>query len=60
MCLLPDFPKLYDVSVSVKVDRKINRATVMPEGIEIAFSQKDGVLNIEIPPFRLHTLIVLE
>ena len=38
VCLLPDFPKLYDVGVTLKVDRKINTATVVPSGERISFS----------------------
>ena len=60
VCLLPDFPKLYDVGVTLKVDRKINTATVVPSGERISFSQNGDILTLEVPPFRLHTLIVLK
>lgn len=60
VCLLPDFPKLHDVVVRVKVNRKINSVTAVPNGEKVVFSQNGGELVLEIPPFSLHTLIVIE
>lgn len=60
VCLLPDFPKLYGVSITIKVDRKISSATIVPHGEVIGFSQKGSLLTLEVPPFSLHTLIVLK
>ena len=60
VCLLPDFPKLYDTSVTIKVDRKITSVTAMPEGISVPFSQNGDSVKIDVPPFKLHTLLVLK
>ena len=60
VCLLPDFPKLYDTSVTIKVDRKITSVTAMPEGIPVPFSQNGDSVKIDVPPFKLHTLLVLK
>ena len=60
VCLLPDFPKLYEVEVSLKTDRNITSVKTAPGGVEIPFTQKDGKVFFTLPPFRLHELVILE
>ena len=60
VCLLPDFPKLYEVEVSLKTDRNITSVKTAPCGVEIPFVQKDGKVFFTLPPFRLHELVILE
>ena len=60
VCLLPDFPKLYDVTVTVRTKRKISTATAVPSGDAVEFSQNGDLLTLKILAFRLHTLIVLK
>ena len=59
VCLLPDFPKLYGVEITLKTDRKITSATIEPDGTDVPFIQKGECVTLKIPPFKLHTLIVL-
>lgn len=59
VCLLPDFPRLCDVEISVKTNRKITSATIEPDGTDVPFIQKGECVTLKIPPFKLHTLIVL-
>ena len=59
VCLLPDFPKLHDVRVELKTDRKISSVTLEPECREIAFDQIGDRVSFELPPFRLHQLVIL-
>lgn len=60
VCLLTDFPKLHNVSISLKTNRKISKATAIPSGEKVTFSQDGNLLTLDIPTFHLHTLIVLE
>ena len=60
VCLLPDFPKLYEVEVSLKTDRNITSVKTAPCDVEIPFTQKDGKVFFTLPPFRLHELVILE
>ena len=60
VCLLPDFPKLYDVSVKVRVDRRITSVTLEPDGQLLEFSQDGEYVTLNLPPFRLHALIVMK
>lgn len=60
VCLLPDFPRLHDVQVTIKVDRIITSATAMPEGMPVAFTQDGENVTLQLPPIRLHQLVVLK
>ena len=60
VCLLPDFPKLYEVEVSLKTDRNITSVKTAPCDVEIPFTKKDGKVFFTLPPFRLHELVILE
>ena len=60
VCLLPDFPKLYDVEIGLKVDREITSVRAEPDGCEIPFEQSCGTVSFKLPPFRLHQLIILK
>ncbi len=57
--LLPDFPKLHDVSITLKVDRTITSAVSQPDGASIPFTQNGGTVTLNLPPFNLHALIIL-
>lgn len=60
VCLLPDFPTLHDVKATIKCDREITSAVSMPEGERIPFTKGDGNITLELPPFKLHKLIILK
>lgn len=60
VCLLPDFPKLHDVKITLTVDKKISSVISEPSGDAIAFEQKGNAVTLNVPPFSLHKLIVLK
>jgi hypothetical protein len=60
VCLLPDFPTLHDVEITVKVDRKIGSAVQVPDGKNIPFTQSGDYVTLHLPPFKLHNLIILK
>lgn len=60
VCLLPDFPKLHDVKVTLKVPQPIASATLAPDGIPVPLEQTGDTVTLRLPPFRLHALIVLK
>lgn len=60
VCLLPDFPTLHDVKITVRVDRKISSAITEPDGAALSFTQEGDCVTITLPPFKLHTLIILK
>ena len=43
-----------------KTDRAVGRVHLPTSGVELAFEQRDGVLYIDLPPFSLHELVVIE
>ena len=60
VCLLPDFPKLYDVGIKVRVDREISSVTLEPSGESLDFKQDGEYVTLNLPPFSLHTLVILK
>ena len=60
VCLLPDFPKLHNVQVTLKVDRKISSVISEPDGQKIDFKQNGDFVTLYLPPFSLHLLVILK
>jgi hypothetical protein len=60
VCLLPDFPTLYGVKIKVRVDREITSATSVPDGASIPFTQEGDYVLLDLPPFKLHSLIIMK
>ena len=60
VCLLPDFPTLHGVKVSVVTERKVKRVSIATTGEILPFTASDGRVTIELPPFSLHTLLIIE
>ena len=60
VCLLPDFPKLHDVEIELKVNRQISSVTTEPDGRELNFEQNGNTVSFKLPPFRLHQLVILK
>ena len=60
VCLLPDFPTLHDVEISLSVDRKVKSVIIPTTGKKLRFKQKNGMLHINIPPFALHSLVLIK
>ena len=59
VCLLPDFPKLHDVTITLKVDKKITSVISEPDGEKIPFEQDGDSVTLYMPPFSLHKLMIL-
>ncbi|MBE5817225.1 MAG: hypothetical protein E7315_05900 [Clostridiales bacterium] len=59
-CLIPDFPTLHDVKVTVRTDKIITGAFCVPSGEAVDFEQGEGYVTVSVSPFNLHRLIILE
>ncbi len=60
VCLLEDFPPLYNTEVSLNVSETVKRVTLIPQNKELEFKQKDGVLSFNIDKIELHQLTLIE
>lgn len=60
VCLLPDFPKLYGVGVSIKTAKNITSVKTEPDGVEIPFTKNGDTISFNLPPFSLHQLVILK
>lgn len=59
VCLLPDFPKLHDVKITLKTEKQVNSVRTQPDGEMPNFAIKDGEIKISLNPFSLHNLIII-
>lgn len=59
-CVLPDFPTLHEVKISIKCDKEITDVTLQPEGVNLPFTRAGDRINFTLPPFNLHKLVVLK
>ncbi len=60
VCLLPDFPTLHGVEVRLRTERKITSVALPVSGERIPFKQDGDMLYIKLPPFSLHTLLIIK
>jgi len=60
VCLLEDFPPLYNTEIKLKVSEEIKSVTLVPQGKDIPFVQKDGKIVFNVERMELHQLIVLK
>ncbi len=58
--VLEDFPSLYNLKITIKVDKKISVVRLEPQKETIDFIQKDDTIYLNLSEFSLHQLIVIE
>ncbi len=57
--VIEDLPPLYDIKVSLKLDKNVRNAYLLPQKEEVSFEQKNGILGMIIPKMQCHQAIVL-
>ena len=60
VCLLEDFPPLYNTEVKMNVAEKVKKITLVPQNKKVKFKQKNGELTFNIDKIELHQLAVIE
>lgn len=60
VCLLSDFPKLHDVVIEIKTEKKITQARYEPSGEDVPFTQNGDTVTLKMPPLSLHQLVILK
>jgi len=58
-CILPDFPTLYGVDISIRTDKEVKNATLQPGAIPVPLERKGNRIVLHLPPFHTHALIIL-
>lgn len=58
VCLLEDFPDVYNLEIQVNINEKIKKIVSVPDGTELEFEQNNGVVSLKIDKFKLHKMIV--
>jgi len=59
-CMLVDFPALHSVKVTIKCDKPVTSARCVPSGEKIDVLRDGDRITLNIPPFSVHQLIVIE
>ena len=60
VCLLEDFPPLYNTEIAVNISEKVKSVMLVPENREIAFEQNGEKLRFTVDKMQLHQLIVIK
>ena len=60
VCLLEDFPPLYNTEMTVKIPEKVKSITLVPQGKELEFTQKGDEVSFCVDKMELHQLIVVK
>ena len=58
VCLLEDFPDVYNLDIQVGISEKIKKIVSVPDGTEIEFEQSNGVVSLKVDKFNLHKMLV--
>lgn len=57
--VLEDVIPIYDVALSLRVDRPVTSVTLQPQNHALDFAEKDGRLHVTVPKVVGHQLVVL-
>jgi hypothetical protein len=60
VCILPDFPTLYGVKITLRSEREFKNVRLEPTGEKIEFKREGNAISFTLPPFSLHQLVVLD
>ena len=58
--VIEDIQPLYNIQIQLKVEEKVSRIYLAPQGTDLEYQVKDGVVNIVVPEVNLHQMLVLE
>ncbi|MCL2095801.1 MAG: beta-galactosidase trimerization domain-containing protein [Oscillospiraceae bacterium] len=57
--IIEDLPYIYDTKIEVRTEKAPKKVTLEPQGEEIAFEYKDGILSYNIEKFECHQMSVI-
>jgi len=58
--VIEDFPAIDRVTLQVRVPEHITKIRTVPAGEPLDFSQRNGLLEVAVPTFTMHTGVVFE
>jgi hypothetical protein len=58
--VIEDFPTISPITLEARVPERVAKVRLIPDGDALAFTQRDGVIKVAVPAFKMHTGIVLE
>ena len=57
--VIEELNPVYDVNFKFRLPEKIRKVTLEPQGIEIPFTEKDGLVEVSLDKLMCHQMIVL-
>ena len=51
---------VFDLELTVRVKKQIQKVTIQPEGIALPYEQNDGCVKVTIPRLDCHSMVVIE
>ena len=57
--VIEDVIPLFDIKISVRIDRPITHVTIEPAGLTVAADTVDGRVQVTVPEIRGHCMVVL-
>lgn len=60
VCVIEDLPELTNINTKVMVEEEIKKVKLVPQNIELVFSQEGKEIEFTIPKFSSHQMVVFE
>ncbi len=58
--IIEDLYPVYDINLSVKLPKRVNRVYLAPQNTEIPFEEKDGYVNVKVDKIDCHQMVVFD
>jgi hypothetical protein len=58
--VIEDFPTIPRVTLQVRVPEHITKVRTIPDSEALVFSQQNGLSQVAVPTFTMHTGVVFE
>ncbi len=58
--VIEDIQPVFNTQVQLRVKEQIKRVYLAPQGVDLEYQVKDGMIHMEVPEVNLHQMIVFE
>ncbi len=55
-----EVPPLYNLNIQYKTNRKPTKLTIQPEGMNLSFNYKDGILSFVVPKLDIYSIVQVD
>ncbi len=58
--VIEDVIPLYDLGVSVRVEQPVTAVTIVPQGVDLGYTENDGRVNFTLPKLSGHQMVAIQ